>query len=109
LIATGDVLAARLVLESARSSGDAGLLLKLGQTYDPLQLAAWNKTAGVDGNGVASVDTARSLYLLAEMAGSPKARVHLDRLRGWQAGTKGPASAEANGQGWVSRAARDGR
>ena len=90
LIRAGDIDAARIALESARSSGDPAILLLLAQTYDPLVLERWGARSSI-----ASVDTARSLYLLAEMAGAPAARDHLEQLRGWRAGSE-------RGQGWIS-------
>ncbi|GAC1339697.1 MAG: hypothetical protein NVSMB18_08410 [Acetobacteraceae bacterium] len=48
MLALGDLSAARLLFGRAASSGDAGAMLLLGQTYDPDILAASGSTAAAD-------------------------------------------------------------
>jgi TPR repeat protein len=75
LIAAGDVVTARTVLQRAAEAGNAGAAMALGATYDPNVLAQ----LGVVGVS-ADVETARSWYQKAETLGSSDARGRLDLL-----------------------------
>ena len=75
LIAAGDVVTARTVLQRAAEAGDANAAIALGATYDPNVLAR----LGVVGVS-ADVEQARSWYEKAETLGSLDARRRLDLL-----------------------------
>ena len=75
LIAAGDVVTARTVLQRAAEAGNAGAAMALGATYDPNVLAK----LGVVGVS-ADVGKARSWYQRAETLGSPDARGRLNVL-----------------------------
>jgi hypothetical protein len=77
LIAAGDVVTARTVLQRAAEAGSANAAIALGATYDPDVLAK----LGVVGV-TADVEKARSWYQRAESLGSPDARGRLDLLAG---------------------------
>jgi hypothetical protein len=72
LMATGDVVAARIVLQRASESDDANAALALGAAYDPNVLAR----LGVVGIR-ADLEKARTWYQKAEALGSPDARRRL--------------------------------
>jgi TPR repeat protein len=67
-IASGDVLAARIVLQRAAESGDAGAALTLAGTYNPLVL----EKLGAQGLA-ADVAKARACYERAKESGSTEA------------------------------------
>jgi len=75
LIATGDVVTARIVFQRAAESGDANAAIALGSTYDPTVFAK----LGVMGMN-ADVEKARDWYRKAEGLGSPDARRRLNLL-----------------------------
>jgi hypothetical protein len=75
LMATGDVVAARIVLQRAAESDEATAALALGGAYDPNVLAR----LGVVGIS-ADVEKARTWYQKAESLGSPDARRRLGLL-----------------------------
>jgi hypothetical protein len=75
LIASGDVAAARLVLQRAADAGDAGAAMALAGTYDPANLAK----LGVHGI-VPDLAMARSWYEKARTFGSAEARQRLEML-----------------------------
>lgn len=75
LIAAGDVVAARTVLQRAAEAGNADAAIAIGATYDPHVLAK----LGVVGVS-ADVEQARSWYQRAEILGSRDARQRLDLL-----------------------------
>jgi len=75
LMATGDVVAARIVLQRAAESDEATAALALGAAYDPNVLAR----LGVVGIS-ADVEKARTWYQKAESLGSPDARRRLGLL-----------------------------
>ena len=74
-IASGDLMAARLVYQRAAEAGDAAAALALGATYDPVVLAK----VGVRGKG-ADVEKARSWYEKAKEFGSPDAPRRIEML-----------------------------
>jgi hypothetical protein len=76
LIAGGEILAARAVLEEARSTASGSVLYLLAETYDPERLQSWAVTS-VEGD----IDKARGIYMLAMLAGVEKAG---DRIRALQ-------------------------
>ena len=67
-VASGDLVAARLVYRRAAESGNAAAALALGATFDPVVLAR----IGVRGMG-ADIEKARSWYEKAKEFGSPDA------------------------------------
>jgi len=75
LIASGDISAARLVLQRAAESNDVAAALMLAGTYDPVAL----EKLGVQGLS-ADVAKARSWYERAKGLGSPEARRRLELL-----------------------------
>ena len=75
LIASGDLAAARLVLNRAAKAGDARAALTLAGTYDPMVL----ERLGVHGF-IADIAIARSWYENALRFGSPEAPSHLQML-----------------------------
>jgi hypothetical protein len=74
-VASGDLVAARLVYQRAAEAGNAAAALALGATFDPVVLAK----IGVRGMG-ADVEKARSWYQKAEEFGSPDAPRRLEML-----------------------------
>jgi hypothetical protein len=74
-VASGDLVAARLVYRRAAESGNAAAALALGATFDPVVLAK----IGVKGMG-ADVEKARSWYEKAKEFGSPDAPRRLEML-----------------------------
>ena len=74
-VASGDLVAARLVYQRAAEAGDAAAALALGATFDPAVLAK----IGVSGMG-ADVEKARSWYEKAKEFGSPEAPRRLEML-----------------------------
>jgi hypothetical protein len=75
-VATGDVLAARAMLQDRAGAGEPRALFALAETYDPHMLASWDeKTAE------ASVTYARFLYEAARRGGVAEAKTRLDALR----------------------------
>jgi curved DNA-binding protein CbpA len=75
LIATGDVEAARSLLQPAAEAHDARAALALGATYDPIMLAI------LQGRGViADVSLALDWYKKAQEFGSPEAQGRLKLL-----------------------------
>jgi len=74
-VASGDLVAARLVYRRAAESGDAAAALALGATFDPIVLAK----IGVRGVG-ADVEKARGWYERAKEFGSPDAPRRLEML-----------------------------
>ncbi len=77
LIGTGDIAAARLVLQRAAESHDAAAALALGATHDPLVL----RELKVYGFGFAGdLALARAWYEKARDYGSPDAMRRLERL-----------------------------
>lgn len=75
LIAAGDVLSARNVLQAARTNTSGPILFALAETYDPNVLKSW----GVADTSPDS-ETARGLYMLALMAGMSEAKARVDAL-----------------------------
>ncbi len=75
LLATGDIVAARIVLQRAAESDDAAAALALGAAYDPNVLAR----LGVVGIS-ADLEKARTWYHKAESLGSADARRRLGLL-----------------------------
>jgi hypothetical protein len=75
LIASGDIAAARLVLQRAAEGNDVGAALMLAGTYDPVAL----EKLGVQGLS-ADVAKARAWYERAKGLGSPEARRRLELL-----------------------------
>jgi hypothetical protein len=76
LLDTGDIGAARLVLERAAEAGSAIAALRLGETYDPLYLQRMG--AKVDAGDETK---AQRWYEQAERLGSPRAAERLGELR----------------------------
>jgi hypothetical protein len=74
-VASGDLVAARLVFRRAAEAGNAAAALALGATFDPVVLAR----IGVRGMG-ADVEKARSWYEKAKEFGSPDAPRRLETL-----------------------------
>jgi hypothetical protein len=74
-VASGDLVAARLVYRRAAESGNAAAALALGATFDPVVLAK----IGVKGMG-ADVEKARSWYEKAKEFGSPDAPRRIEML-----------------------------
>ena len=75
-VATGDVLAARAMLNDTAAAGDPHALFALAETYDPNLLASWNAT-----NIEPSPAYARQLYEAARRGGVADAQTRLDALR----------------------------
>jgi hypothetical protein len=74
-VASGDLVAARLVYRRAAESGSAAAALALGATFDPVVLAK----IGVKGMG-ADIAKARSWYEKAKEFGSPDAPRRIETL-----------------------------
>jgi hypothetical protein len=74
-VASGDLVAARLVFRRAAEAGNAAAALALGATFDPVVLAR----IGVRGMG-ADIEKARSWYEKAKEFGSPDAPRRLETL-----------------------------
>ncbi|MEO1266062.1 MAG: hypothetical protein AAFV26_10190 [Pseudomonadota bacterium] len=76
LIAEGELVAARELLEATAPTGHPDLLFALAETYDPNVLAAWG-LSGVSPD----VSRARTAYRAASRAGSALAAERLEALR----------------------------
>jgi TPR repeat protein len=74
-MAVGDLATARVVLQRAAETGNAGAALATGATYDPLVI----KEIGAMGV-TADPDKARSWYEKAQELGSPEAPRRLENL-----------------------------
>jgi hypothetical protein len=74
-VASGDLVAARLVYQRAAESGSAAAALALGATFDPAVLAK----IGIRGMG-SDIEKARSWYEQAKELGSPEAPRRLELL-----------------------------
>jgi TPR repeat protein len=74
-VASGDLVAARLVYQRAAESGSAAAALALGATFDPAVLAK----IGIRGMG-SDIEKARSWYEKAKEFGSPDAPRRLETL-----------------------------
>jgi TPR repeat protein len=72
IMASGDVVTARIAFQRAWETGDADAAVALGATYDPIALA----NLGVAGLG-ANVEKARMWYQKAESLGSTEATQRL--------------------------------
>jgi hypothetical protein len=75
-VATGDVLAARAMLQERAGSGEPRALFALAETYDPNMLASW---AAKDAE--ASVTYARFLYEAARRGGVAESQTRLEALK----------------------------
>jgi len=75
LIASGDVLSARSVLQAARTNTSGPILFALAETYDPNVLKSWGVA-----DTTPDTETARGLYMLALMAGVAEAKARVDAL-----------------------------
>ena len=75
-VATGDVLAARFMLQDTVAAGDPKALFALAEMYDPNILSSWNAR-----DAEPSIPYARSLYEAALKAGIAEARTRLDTLK----------------------------
>jgi hypothetical protein len=75
-IATGDVLAARAMLQDRAGMGEPRALFALAETYDPHMLASW---AAKDAE--ASVTYARFLYEAARRGGVAESQTRLEALK----------------------------
>jgi hypothetical protein len=75
-VATGDVLAARAMLQERAGSGEPRALFALAETYDPHMLASW---AAQDAEP--SVTYARFLYEAARRGGIAEAQTRIEALR----------------------------
>jgi TPR repeat protein len=76
LLDTGDIGAARVVLERAAAAGSAIAALRLGETYDPVIL----RRSGTQAN-TGDEAQAQRWYEQAERLGSPRAAERLSDLR----------------------------
>jgi TPR repeat protein len=76
MIRSGDISAARLLLERAVRSGSPQAAFFLAETYDPQMLAQWG-TFGIRGD----VDKARDLYGRALKNGIADSKPRLEALR----------------------------
>jgi len=74
LLASGDILSARLLLQRAAEARDARAALLLGTTYDPALLKQFGA------NGLADVAQARNWYQKARQWGEPDAQRQLEAL-----------------------------
>jgi hypothetical protein len=77
LIDTGDIMAARTILQTAEAATSAPMTFMLAETFDPIMLAAW-QTRGV----AANPERARALYQRARDLGETRAQQRLDALMG---------------------------
>lgn len=75
-VATGEVLAARAMLEERAGQGEPRALFALAETYDPNLLASWNAR-----DAEPSRTYARFLYEAARRGGITDAQTRLDALR----------------------------
>ena len=75
-VATGDVLAARAMLQDRAGSGEPRALFALAETYDPHMLASWSA-----GDAEPSVTYARFLYEAARRGGIAEAQTRIEALR----------------------------
>jgi hypothetical protein len=75
LIARGDVVAARRILQPGAAEGNPLHLLALAETYDPNMLAAWRAR-----DTEADAPRARQLYKNALIQGETKARQRIEAL-----------------------------
>ncbi len=75
-VATGDVLAARAMLQDRAGSGEPRALFALAETYDPHMLASWSA-----GDAEPSVTYARFLYEAARRGGITEAQPRIEALR----------------------------
>jgi hypothetical protein len=75
LIAAGDIISARLLLQPAADNGGAEAKFTLAETYDPNVVASWG-VAGV----VTDAERAKELYLSALALGQDRARQRLSAL-----------------------------
>lgn len=78
LLATGDIVAARVVLLRAAEAHDPKAALAVAATYDPILL----EKIGVFGTDVADIRSARSWYEKAKEFGSDEALRRLEMLAG---------------------------
>jgi TPR repeat protein len=74
-LATGDIAAARLVLQRAAEAGDARAALTLAETYDPIML----EKLGIQGLA-SDIAVARTWYERAKEFGSAEAMQRLGIL-----------------------------
>jgi len=73
LLADGDLYGGRLVLMEAAGEGSATAAIRMGATFDPIEIhPSWKTTA--------DPAKARSWYLRARELGSPEAQTRIDRL-----------------------------
>ena len=75
LLAQGNIIAARAVLERAAETGSAQASFALAETYDPIVLSGW-KVYGTRGDPT----KARELYARAEAGGVKEAKARFDAL-----------------------------
>jgi hypothetical protein len=75
-VATGDVLAARAMLQERAGTGEPRALFALAETYDPHMLASWSA-----GDAEPSVTYARFLYEAARRGGIAEAQPRIEALR----------------------------
>ncbi len=75
-VATGDVLAARAMLQERAGSGEPRALFALAETYDPHMIASWSA-----GDVEPSVTYARFLYEAARRGGIAEAQTRIEALR----------------------------
>jgi hypothetical protein len=75
MIATGDIAAARRILQPGAVDGHSPHLLALAETFDPNMLAAWSARGAAP-----DVERARALYQSALAKGERKARQRLEAL-----------------------------
>jgi hypothetical protein len=75
-VATGDVLAARAMLQDRAGLGEPRALFALAETYDPHMLASWATR-----DAEASITYARFLYEAARRGGVAEAQPRLDALK----------------------------
>jgi hypothetical protein len=75
-VATGDVLAARAMLQERAGTGEPRALFALAETYDPHMLASWSA-----GDAEPSVTYARFLYEAARRGGIAEAQTRIEALR----------------------------
>jgi hypothetical protein len=78
LLATGDIVAARVVLVRAAEANDPKAALAVAATYDPIML----EKIGVFGTHVSDISLARSWYEKAKEFGSQEAPRRLEMLAG---------------------------
>ena len=76
LLAQGNIVAARIVLERVAESGNAKASFMLAETYDPAILSTWG-TYGTRGETA----KAREHYVRAQSGGIQEATARLEALR----------------------------